>query len=59
MLDAEPDRECAVFVRWRLACVKPGEGLTELAREYGALEMGDIKLVLSTGSVAHLNIGGR
>lgn len=34
-------------------------GVTELARDWDAMETGDIKLVLScTGSVAHLYIGG-
>ena len=58
MLEAELDRECAFLVRLMLACARPGDGLTELAREW-VCDIGDIMETHSTGSVALLNMGGR
>ena len=56
MLDAEAVRECAA--RFSIAGLGFGDGTVELAREIGALEIGEI-MVHSTGSVALRYIGGR
>ena len=58
MLEAELERECAFLVRLMLACARPGEGLTELARDC-VCDIGVIIDMHSTGSVALLNMGGR
>jgi hypothetical protein len=58
MLDAEVERECVLTGTWSCTFDRPGEGFSELDREYDAFETGDIIGAHSTGSVALLYMTG-